>query len=95
MMSSNLLGYNAVQSVENQLTFRGNMPPPSPALLANCFMLLSCLAYSSTLKMKAQCTSETLVDFQHTTRRYIPEDGTFREPFDFLNAYSLSDRAAD
>jgi hypothetical protein len=30
----------------------------------------------STLNMKATCFSETSVDTQRTTRRYIPEDGT-------------------
>jgi hypothetical protein len=30
----------------------------------------------STLKMEAIFSSETSVDFQRTTRRYIPEDGT-------------------
>jgi hypothetical protein len=30
----------------------------------------------STLKIKAMCSSETSVDTQRTTRRYIPEDGT-------------------
>jgi hypothetical protein len=34
------------------------------------------LACSSTLKMKATCSSETSVHFQRTTRRYIPEDRT-------------------
>jgi hypothetical protein len=33
------------------------------ALLATCFMLVSCLAYSSTLKMEVTCSSETPVDF--------------------------------
>jgi hypothetical protein len=33
------------------------------------------LAYSSTLKMEATYSSETSVDFQRTTERYIPEDG--------------------
>jgi hypothetical protein len=37
------------------------------AKLAACFMLVSCLAYSSTLKMEVICSSETLVDFQQTT----------------------------
>jgi hypothetical protein len=37
-------------------------------------MLVSCLAYSSTLKMEATCSSETLADFQWTTRCYIPDD---------------------
>jgi hypothetical protein len=45
---------------------RKNMSPPS-----------SSLAYSSTLKMKAACSSETSVDFQQTTRRYIPEEKLF------------------
>jgi hypothetical protein len=38
------------------------------------FTLVSYSAYSSTLKMEATCSSETSVDFQLTTRRYIPED---------------------
>jgi hypothetical protein len=32
-------------------------------------LLVSCFAYSSTLKMEATCFSETTVDFQLTTRR--------------------------
>jgi hypothetical protein len=40
------------------------------------FTLVSCLAYSSTLKMEATCSSETSADFQRTTRRYISEDRT-------------------
>jgi hypothetical protein len=34
------------------------------------------LAHSSTLTMEATCSSETLVDFQRTTWRYIPENRT-------------------
>jgi hypothetical protein len=34
------------------------------------------LAYSSTLKMEAGCSSDTLIDFQRTTRRYILEERT-------------------
>jgi hypothetical protein len=41
-------------------------------------MLLSRLAYSSTLKMETTRSSETFVDFQWTTRRYIPEDITLQ-----------------
>jgi hypothetical protein len=44
---------------------------PEQTLLASCFMLVS---YSSALKMEAVSSSETSVDFQRTTRRYIPED---------------------
>jgi hypothetical protein len=36
--------------------------------------LVSCSAYYSTLKMEAICSSEASVDFQRTTRCYIPED---------------------
>jgi hypothetical protein len=34
--------------------------------------VISCSAYFSTLKMGAICSSKTSVDFQRTTRRYIP-----------------------
>jgi hypothetical protein len=40
------------------------------------FALLSCSAYSLTLEMEATCSSKTSVEFQRTTRRYTPEDGT-------------------
>jgi hypothetical protein len=42
--------------------------------LPPAFALVSCSAYFSTLKMEAICSSETPVDFQRTTRHYIPED---------------------
>jgi hypothetical protein len=50
------------------------------ALLAACFLLVSCLAYSLTVKMETICSSETSVDFHRTTWRYIPEDRTLRSP---------------
>jgi hypothetical protein len=37
-------------------------------------MRVSPLAYSSTLKIEAKCSSGTSVDFQQPTRRYIPKD---------------------
>jgi hypothetical protein len=37
------------------------------------FMLLSCLAYSSNLKIQVTYSSETSDDFQWTTQCYIPE----------------------
>jgi hypothetical protein len=40
------------------------------------FTLNSRLAYLSTLKIEAKCSSETSVDFQRTTRRYILGDRT-------------------
>jgi hypothetical protein len=42
--------------------------------VASFTMLVSCLAYSSTLEMEAASSSETSADFQRTTRRYISED---------------------
>jgi hypothetical protein len=85
---SNLLEYIAVWSVESQPTFRRNISPPSsgsknkqrkkPAelCLPPAFTLVSCSAYFLTLKMEATCSSETSVDFQRTTRRFIPDDTT-------------------
>jgi hypothetical protein len=40
------------------------------------FTLVPCSAYSSTLKMEAIWSSETSVDFQQTTLRYIPGHST-------------------
>jgi hypothetical protein len=44
-----------------------------------CFTLVSWLACYLTLKMEATCSSESSVDFQRTTRRYIPEDKTLHK----------------
>jgi hypothetical protein len=44
--------------------------------LITCSTLVSCLTYSSIVKVEATCSSETSIDFQWPTRRYIPEDGT-------------------
>jgi hypothetical protein len=41
-------------------------------------MLVSCLTYSSTLKLDATCSSETSVYSQLTAGRYIPEARTLR-----------------
>jgi hypothetical protein len=39
--------------------------------LPQVFTLVSCSAYSSTLKMDVTCFSETSVDFQRITQRYM------------------------
>jgi hypothetical protein len=39
-------------------------------------MRVSCLVYSPGLTMEDTCSSDTSVDFEQTTRRYIPEDRT-------------------
>jgi hypothetical protein len=54
---------------------QGTSSPPA-------FMLISCSAFSSTLKVEAICYSETLVEFQRTTWRYMPEDNIL------INIYS-------
>jgi hypothetical protein len=54
-----------------------------PVLLAACFSLVSWMAYSSTLKIGAICSSEMLVDLNRTTQFYIPEDGTLHPLADF------------
>jgi hypothetical protein len=60
--------------------------------LPPAFTLVSCLAYSSTLKMEATCSSKMSVHFQWTTRQHIPEDSTLHE-----NLFSSSqiDRQSD
>jgi hypothetical protein len=39
-------------------------------------MLVSCLAYYSTVKMEAICSSDTSVDVNQTIRCYVPKDRT-------------------
>jgi hypothetical protein len=46
------------------------------SLLSTCLTLVSCETYPSNLKMEATRFSETSVNFQRTTRCYIPEDRT-------------------
>jgi hypothetical protein len=84
-----LLGYNALQSVEGQPLFRCSISPPSSnqrisqakkrclLCLPLAFTSVSCLSYSSIMKMEATCSSETPVDFQSNTRQHVPEDRTF------------------
>jgi hypothetical protein len=55
----------------------------SLSLLAVFFMSVSCLYHSLTLKIEAIYFSETPLDFQLTTKRYIPEDKTFQHFFYF------------
>jgi hypothetical protein len=45
------------------------------ALLATSLSLVSCLAYSLTLKMETTFSSETSVGFHWITQHYIPEHG--------------------
>jgi hypothetical protein len=45
-----------------------------------CFALVSCLAYSSSLKMEANFSSETSVGLHGTTCRYIREEEARQSP---------------
>jgi hypothetical protein len=45
------------------------------------FKAKMCFAYSSVYKIQAKYSSETSVEFQLTTRCYIPEDRTFHNHF--------------
>jgi hypothetical protein len=92
-----------VLHVESQLTFRRNILPPSSGsrnkprnnpvrkqVASRAFTLVSWSAYSSTLKMERIFSSETSVDFQRTTRRYIPEDSTLQNhPCENLKSYTI------
>jgi hypothetical protein len=78
-----LLGYNAVNPLKVNRHFGGKLrlhhqsrKISQATLLATFFMPISSLAYSSTLKMDAICSSETSIDFQQTTWCYIFEDRT-------------------
>jgi hypothetical protein len=46
------------------------------AVLTALFMLILCMAYSSTLKLKMIWSSEVSADFYWTTLHWIPEDRT-------------------
>jgi hypothetical protein len=59
------------------------------------FMLVSCLAYSSTLKMEAICSSKTSVETQRTTWRLIPEDDTLHYGVRSQTAHFLHDLAIE
>jgi hypothetical protein len=43
-----------------------------------CFMLLSCLAYSSSLKFEVTCSSEISIEFQQNIWVHIPEERTLQ-----------------
>jgi hypothetical protein len=67
-----ILWYNAMWYVESRPTFQRNMSQAASKASKLCLpprlTLLSFLAYSSTLKMEATCSSETWINFQRTTR---------------------------
>jgi hypothetical protein len=46
-------------------------------MLAVCFMLVLCLAYSLAWKLQASCSSKTTIDFEQVTQCCITEDKLF------------------
>jgi hypothetical protein len=85
-MKSSVFWDNAVQSVEIQPTLPKIMSPPfsrskNKASKPPAFSLVSYLAYSSTLKTEATCSSEAPSDFQRNIQPYIPEDRTLQVTF--------------
>jgi hypothetical protein len=62
------------ESVESHPAFRRDMSPPSSGRISqkNSMKQVS----KRDLKMAVICSSETSVDFQQTTRCYIPQDMT-------------------
>jgi hypothetical protein len=55
------------------------MPLEVKADLYTCFIQVSCMACSLTLKMEEICFSDMSVDFKRTTRRYFPEERTIHD----------------
>jgi hypothetical protein len=43
-------------------------------VFAAFFLLVSCLAYATKLKMEAVCSSESLINFCFTTQRHMSDD---------------------
>jgi hypothetical protein len=60
--------------LQGQRIFWARYQHESRLCLAPASSLASCSAYSSTLKMEVICFCKTLVDFQRTTKRFIPKD---------------------
>jgi hypothetical protein len=91
-MKNSLLGYNVMEFVESQPTYWRNTSPPFSGLKSKpskqAASKVSCLAYSSTLKMEVTC-SETLAVFQWTTWHYIPENRTLWNKYFHISIHSF------
>jgi hypothetical protein len=69
----------AIYSSEMSIYLCRNGRCYNPRDVATCFALVSFLAYSLSPEIEATGISETSVDFERTTRRYIPEDRTLQQ----------------
>jgi hypothetical protein len=78
-MTKRYVGFEVLTTAVMTGTIFWDITPCSALKVNRPFTLVSCSAHSSTLKMETICSSETSVDFQQNTRRYIPEDRTLYE----------------
>jgi hypothetical protein len=81
-MASEGLTYNRPAVLYNSVFF-----PNRLALSIAYFMLVSCLAYSSTLKTEAICSTGTYVDFYRTAGIISQEIEFFTNICFTINAY--------
>jgi hypothetical protein len=72
-----ILEYDAMRPGRSSPTFRNNVLPPSYAW----FLLVTYLAYSSTVKMEAVRSSETSVTCYRITEYHIAEDSNLRSHY--------------
>jgi hypothetical protein len=69
------------------------MPSKKPIWQQPNSFFFVCLVYSLALKMEVTCSSKTSVDFQLTTRRYVPEDrNSHNHRYDNLESYSMGEQ---
>jgi hypothetical protein len=82
MLTRVVVGFVVPTPVVMRSSVLWNITPCSPLKINRCFagkcQTVSCwFPVCLTVKMET-CFSETSIDFQWTTRRYIPEDRTLR-----------------
>jgi hypothetical protein len=81
-----------IQTYLDRRPISWDMTPCRKSSIATSFMLISCSAYSSTLKKEAKRSSETSTEFRRTTLRYIPKIGLFHNHrCDNLKSYILTE----
>lgn len=88
-----LLGCNGVQPGRSPQMSQRNILLPSSRLKSspsNCFILVSCLTYSLTLRVEVVSSSQMLVDFYWTIWHYIQKDCMFNFSFVVTNKQKLT-----
>jgi hypothetical protein len=90
-----LLGYKVVYSVESKPMFRRNISTHLQGWKNNLskkslWKQVASIAYFSTLKIEVIYSSETSVEFQQTTRGYVPEDYKYASSYFVAAVVKLS-----